>query len=192
MSRGGCHPVVSRPPARRGWSGAVPEPVSRCSARSAARTYDLDSGEDRADLSPSGRGGVGSWSSLLCGVSGWVVCVLASALACLGARTRSRVRRHDDRLGVPRDECGRSICCGPAGASSVHAGGGAGREQKPHARWRHRDWLGSDARHVSTVGHTAANASSPRARGRWWQRRVSLRATDSIARLLPSRFLTCW
>jgi len=42
------------------------------------------------------------------------------------------------------------------------------------------------------VGHaTGASASSPRARSRWWQRRASLRATDSAARCLPTRRATC-
>ena len=34
----------------------------------------------------------------------------------------------------------------------------------------------------------SAKAASPRARSRWWQRRVSLRATDIAARIFPSRF----
>src|ERR1700694_816293 len=78
-----------------------PEAVSRWSARSEARTYDLDAVEDGRMMAAAG----GDWDGLAGSGLLWVIGVGGArrdALPYLGARTASAVRRRDDRWGDPR------------------------------------------------------------------------------------------
>lgn len=157
-----------------------PEAVSRRSARSEARTYDLDAVEDGRMMAAAS----GDWD----GLAGlgllvlWVGGARRDALPYLGARTVVAVRRRDDRWGDPRG-CSavarsfradqRSLTTGTCreltAGHQLHFGHGA-RDHGGQAAW--------------------AQAASPRARRVWWVRRASLRATDSAARLAPARALT--
>jgi hypothetical protein len=132
-----------------------PGEVSRWSARSEARTYDLDAVEDGRMMAAAG----GDWDGLAGSGLLWVIGVGAArrdALPYLGARTASAVRRRDDRWGDPR-------CCA-AVARSFRAG----------QRWLTTGTLRErTAGHQLHFGHGArcehgqsalAQAASPRAR----------------------------
>ena len=113
------------------------------------------------------------------------VTVSAGAQAYLGART---ARPFGDMMidGVPRGGRCADALSFEAAQREVLA---AVPVREPAARHQGRRAGRVDGHGM--VQATGASASSPRARSRWWQRRASLRATDSAARCLPTRRATC-
>ena len=88
-------------------------------------------------------------------------------------------------IGVTQRGCGRSFLVGcPAwgrqlqGCWELAAGSSVGRARRQVLRCR-----------AQAAG---ARTWSPRLRRVWWQRRASLRATDSSASWPSRRVLTCW
>lgn len=103
---------------------------------------------------------------------------------CLSGSSTARI---GDKMamGVTQRGCGRSFLVGcPAwgrqlqGCWELAAGSSVGRARRQVLR-----------RRAQAAG---ARTWSPRLRRVWWQRRASLRATDSSASWPSRRVLTCW
>lgn len=94
------------------------------------------------------------------------------------------LRRHDGGRGVPREGCGRSVF----GGCPARAGMALGLLEQAAG---HR--VGDSCTGTRRVGHAASvQASSPRLRRVWWQRRANLRAIVNAARCAPSRALNAF
>jgi hypothetical protein len=174
------------------WRGrAEPESGSRWSARSNARTNDRGAGNGAAHPWPAREGGPRSAHPahpLATTVVVTGLCVRAPSL--IWVRGPSRVRRQDDRWGVPpgarprgllRPSTDRPWRQGPCGRWPRHICLPVGRARTSH--------LGQAASGRSSTGASAASPSASRV---WRTRRTSLRATAKVARLPPWRALTCW
>ena len=88
-------------------------------------------------------------------------------------------RTHDDLWGDPRREyvraAARSMRADQQGLATVTC--------RSWSRDDHQGWAFRNARWFS---HAARNASSPSSRRMWWDWRVSLRATERVARFAPA------
>jgi len=170
-----------------------PEPGSRWSARSEARTYDLDAGEDRriwwcSTQGPpvSGHGdrrvGCEGRDRSRCAASPCLIWVLGPMAA----------RRRDGVWGEPGDGLRLLILSGTTAASGDDrriAGASRGHQLNgTRARTGHRSQAALPF--GTGLSSISAQAWSPSSRRMWWQRRTSLRATDRAGRLPPSRSLT--
>ena len=116
------------------------------------------------------------------------VCVRVPSL--IWVRGPTRVRRQDDRWGIPGVR-GRAVCWGRPRTSRGGRGlAGAGRGTSV-CRWgRARTSHLGQAAWATGRSSTGASAVSPRLTRVWRTRRASLRATARVARLPPWRALT--